>query len=168
MPPHVYAAAQGYHPLPYGTAAVCALLAADDAAIAQCPDCSEGLENRIRAMARTNPVYEELLPKVVSKRYTAARIRRILAQNFLRLTRESVHACLEAPLYCRTLAVRKSGQEDLLSSLAKGKFPLVTRKSDAFTLKKEALACLQTDVRANDLYNALAGRHTGEYETLFV
>ena len=168
LPPHVYAAAQGYHPLPYGTAAVCALLGADDAAIAQCPDCSEGLENRIRAMARTNPVYEELLPKVVSKRYTAARIRRILAQNFLRLTREDVRSYLEAPLYCRTLAVRKSGQEGILSSLAKGKFPLVARKSDAFALKKEALACFQADVRANDLYNALAGRHTGEYETLFV
>ena len=64
--------------------------------------------------------------------------------------------------------MRKARQEEILSSLAKGKFPPVVRKSDAFTLRKEALACLQTDVRANDLYNALTGRHTGEYETLFV
>ena len=38
----------------------------------------------------------------------------------------------------------------------------------ALTLKKEALACFEADVRANDLYNVLSGIPTDEYETLFV
>lgn len=152
----------------YGTSALCSLLTADPAAIAKCPDCSEGLENRLLAMARTNPVYKDLLPKVVSKRYTLARIRRIVAQNFLRLSVEEVRTYAQAPLYVRTLAVKKSRQEEILASLGAGKFPTVIRKSDALTLKKEALSCFSSDVRANELYNTLSGRHTNEYETLFV
>ena len=109
-----------------------------------------------------------LLKKVVSKRYTAARVRRVLMQNFLGLTRETVRDFAEAPLYLRTLAVKKEGAEETLAALGEGRFPLIVRKSDFSLLKKEALACFETDVRANDLYNVLTGTHTGEFETQFV
>lgn len=168
LPEEVYRAARGYAPLPYESAALCAFLAASPEAAAACPDCAEGLENRIRAMARTNPDFSAVLEKTVSKRYTAARIRRVIAQNFLGLTRGEVTEWVQEPLYVRTLAVKKEGAEELLAALGAGKFPLIVRKSDYSLLKKDALACFETDVRANDLYNVLSGRHTGEFETLFV
>ena len=145
-----------------------ALVAADEATVARCPDCSEGLENRLKSIARSSPAYDEMLKKVVSKRYTLTRLKRILAQNFLKITREAVQDFAEAPLYYKTLAVRSSAAEEILSDLNGGAFPAVVRKSDFNKLTKSALECFLTDVRANDLYNVLTGVATNEYETLFV
>lgn len=153
---------------PYKQAAVCALLAAETEEVIKCPDCSEGLENRLRAMAKSNPHYDELLAKVVSKRYTLSRLKRILLQNFLKITRQDVRAYLAAPLYCKVLAVKKSGAEEIFGELSKGVYPLLTRKSAYGSLKKEAEACFNADVRATDMFNALTGERTSEYETLFV
>lgn len=168
LPGEVYRAALAYSPIGWEKAVLCALLAADPARTAKCPDCAEGLENRIRSMTRTNPDFQAMLEKVVSKRYTAARVRRVLMQNFLGLERENVLEWARTPLYVRTLAVKKEGAEETLAALGAGSFPLVARKSDYALLKKEALACFDTDVRANEMYNVLSGRHTGEFETLFV
>lgn len=168
LPPHVWRAALGYSPTPYEKAALAALVAADEATIARCPDCSEGLENRLKSIARSTPAYDEMLKKVVSKRYTLTRLKRILAQNFLKITREAVQDFAEAPLYYKTLAVRSSAAEEILSDLNGGAFPAVVRKSDFNKLTKSALECFLTDVRANDLYNVLTGVATNEYETKFV
>ncbi len=168
LPDDVYRAALAYSPLGWEKAVLCAFLEATGEQAADCPDCAEGLENRIRAMLRANPDQKTLLEKTVTKRYTAARIRRVLMQNFLKISRIDVSDYLAAPLYVRTLAVKKEGAEETLAALKEGKFPLIVRKSDASLLRKEALACFETDVRANDLYNVLTGRHTGEFETLFV
>lgn len=153
---------------PFRQAAVCALLSRSPDEVTKCPDCSEGLENKLRAMAKSNPRYDDLLDKVVSKRYTASRLKRILAQNFLGLERKDVRAWLEAPLYCKVLAIRRKDQGDILSALSKGSFPLLARKSDAGALKKEALACFEADLRANDLYNVLTETSENHYEMLFV
>ena len=168
LPAHVYAAAEGYAPIPYEQAAMCALTAQKESELARCPDCAEGLENRLKAMVRSTPVYGEMLKKVVSKRYTLARLKRILAENFLSITREAVQSFLAAPLYCKVLAVRGSAAEEILNDLSAGAYPLIVRKSDYSKLSKAALDCFALDVRANDLYNALTGVPTNEYETRFV
>ena len=168
LPAHVYAAAEGYAPIPYEQAAMCALTAQKESELARCPDCAEGLENRLKAMVRSTPVYGEMLKKVVSKRYTLARLKRILAENFLSITREAVQSFLAAPLYCKVLAVRSSAAEEILNDLSAGAYPLIVRKSAYSKLSKAALDCFALDVRANDLYNALTGIPTNEYETRFV
>lgn len=153
---------------PYKQAAVCALLARGAEEVMRCPDCSEGLENRLRAMAKSNPDYEDMLAKVVSKRYTLSRLKRILLQNFLCVTRQDARAFTSVPLYCKVLAVKKRHSDELLAALSQGSYPLLSRKSSYGTLKKEAAVCFETDVRATELYNALTGKRTSEYETLFV
>ncbi|MBR7185877.1 MAG: nucleotidyltransferase family protein [Clostridia bacterium] len=168
LPAHVYADARNYRALDYEVAALCALLSNSEEEIALTPDCSEGLENRIRTMARTNPTFYGMLEKVVSKRYTRSRIKRIVMQNFLGIRLKEVKSFLSAPLYCHMLAVKKEGAEELLSALAQGTFPLIARKSDFSLLKRDALACFLMDSRANDLYNALSGTHTGDFDTQFV
>lgn len=168
VPKAVFEDLSAAKPIPYPQAAVCALLSASSDAVTKCADCSEGLENRLRAMAKSNPSYEELLKKVVTKRYTAARIKRILAQNFLGLGRKEARACMGAPLYCKVLAVRRSDQAEILSSLSKSGLPVLARKSDADGLRREALLSFETDQRANDLYNALTGEYVNHNETLFV
>ena len=168
LPASVYRDTPFYKESPYKTASICALLSAPLEQIAAAPDCSEGLENRLRSMARSNPAYDELLNKSVTKRYTRTRLKRIILQNFLGIKRKEVKAWLEANLYLNVLAVKKDGAEETLAALSAGKYPLITRRSDYNLLSKDAQACFSLDVRANDLYNALTGTHTNEFETLFV
>lgn len=140
-----------------------ALLLKDAEEIAKTPDCSEGLENRLRAMAKSNPDYDDMLAKIVTKRYTLSRLRRILLENALGICLKDVKSYRETPLYYRVLAVKKESAEEILSALGEGKFSVVARKSDVLSLKKDAAACFETDVRANDFYNVLTGVHTNEY-----
>lgn len=164
VPKGVYADFARAASAPYPQAALCALLSASPEAVMNCPDCSEGLENRLRAMAKSNPDYDVLLDKCVSKRYTRARLKRILLQNFLGVTRKDVRAYLESPLYYKVLGVKRNDSEQLLGALAKGAFPVLARGRDIRGLKKEALACFELDARAVELYNVLARIRTSEYE----
>lgn len=154
--------------LPYKRAALCALASTPPERIADCPDCSEGLENRLKNMARSNPDYDGALSKIVSRRYTLSRLRRILAQNFLGVKLKDVKGYADSPLYYKVLAVKKTDSEQILAELAAGAYPAVVRKSDYNNLRKDALSCFETDIRANDLYNALSGTYTNEFETLFI
>lgn len=167
LPEYVLPDALKYAPLNHETAVLCALVDATAEGLGGVPDCSEGIENRILVMMRTNPTYEGLLEKTVSKRYTRSRVKRILLQNFLGIQTKSVRAFTESPLYLRTLAVRK-GDKDLLAALSESKFPLIVRKADSPLLKKTALDCFALDARANALYSMLSGQQLGDYETIFV
>ena len=126
------------------------------------------MENRLKALTRSNPEYAEMLKKATTKRYTLSRLKRILAQNLLGLKLKELKEFLSASLYLKTLAIEKSDAENILAELAKSSFPVIARKSDAIALKKSALACFEKDVRGVDLYNVLTGSTTNEYETLFV
>lgn len=147
----------------YPEAAMCALLSASPEEVCRCPDCSEGLENRLRTMAKSNSGYEEVLDKCISKRYTRSRLKRIFLQNFLKIDRKDVRTYLEYPLYYKVLAVKKGG-DGLLALLSQGSFKPLTRKSDVQGLRREALACFELDAHALELYNILSHGNRNEYE----
>lgn len=168
LPAPVMKSLKDFRPLPFKQAAACALLAKPCGQIALCPDCSEGLENRLKAMFKSTPSYDEAIKKTVSKRYTQSRIKRILVQNLLGIDLRAVREYTQSPLYYRVLALRKEGAEEILAELSKGEFTPVVRKSDYSLLKKEALACFETDLFALELYNALSERYINPYETVFV
>ena len=168
LPKNVYEDALNFHATAYEDAALCALLRASDEEIKATPDCSEGLENRLKAMARTNPEYGAALAKIVTKRYTLSRVKRILLQNYLKIGLGEVREYLKSPLYLRTLALKKEGSEETLAALSEANIPLIVRKSDAAALKKDALACFEKDRFANALFAALTHTPLGDYETLFV
>ena len=149
---------------PYPEAAMCALLSAAPEEVCRCPDCSEGLENRLRTMAKSNSGYEEVLEKCVSKRYTRSRLKRIFLQNFLGVDRKDVRLYLENSLYYKVLAVRKKDAESLLGALAQGSFKPLTRKSDVQGLRRETLACFELDAHALELYNVLSHGNRNEFE----
>lgn len=168
LPANVLRDLSDYRETSYKQAALCALLLKEAEEVMKCPDCSEGLENRLRSMVKSNPSYDVALGKVVSKRYTLSRLKRILLQNFLGLERKSVKDFLESPLYCKVLAVTRKEAPEILAALNRGSFPVIMRKSDAGSLKKDALACFETDAHANALFDVLSGTHTNEYESVIV
>lgn len=81
--------------------------------IALLPDVSEGLENRIYEIAVQNNSIEEILEQIKTKRYTMARLRRILIASLLDFTKEMQQKPVP---YIRILGVKKERQELLKSS----------------------------------------------------
>ena len=155
-------------PASFKTAAMCALVVNSAEQVALTPDCAEGLENRLKTLSNTTPDYDGLIEKVVSKRYTRARIKRILAQNFLGVSLKAARDYLSAPLYCNVLAVKKESADEIFSALAEGKWPVLVKKSDIARLDKTARACMDTDLKAAGLYAALTSRVESEAATLFL
>lgn len=131
-------------------------------------DCTEGLNNRIKALSGENRTIEQLVERVSTKRYTAARIRRILTANLLRIEKSFIEDCLAFPLYAKVLAVNKDNKKILPLITENSDIPVLTRKSDADALKKTALKCFEKDVLANDMYNLITGRKENAFMTLFV
>lgn len=108
------------------------------------PEVGEGLENRLLAAAKTAASAEELISAVKTKRYTHARIRRILTCALLGITEELQS---QKSSYCRVLGFTDEGAEllkdcdfEIVTSAAKG----IGGKNSEF-IKKDILA---TDVAA--------------------
>ncbi len=127
-------------------------------------DCSEGLENRIKALAKTSDSLEELKDKLKTKRYTYTRISRILLSSMLGLEEGFIRKCLSDDLYLKVLAISKD-KTNLLSELSKmTETPIITRKKDADGLVGIAKTCFERDVYANDVYGFVTKNKTNEYE----
>ena len=145
-----------------------ALLLSSSEKLKDLPDCTEGLENRIKALSKDNLNLEQLIEKISTKRYTKARIRRILVANLLSITNDTTFDALNSKLYAKVLAVNESAK-DLISLLSStSSVPLITRKSDVVNLKKTAEKIFKIDTLAVDLYNLANGVKLNEYQTLFV
>lgn len=168
LPKTVWKDALAWTPCAFETTALATLVSSSAEEVAECTDCAEGLENRLKTLARSNPEYHSMLKKAVSKRYTLSRLKRILCENLLKLKLKTVKEFLSTPLYLHLLGVEKGDGENILSELSKSALPLIVRKGDALALKKTALACFDTDTFANDLYHILTGNSYRSHETLFI
>lgn len=115
--------------------------------IVQVPDISEGLENRIYSAIREAVSVEDLLGKIKTKRYTAARIRRIVLSLFLGVR---VQDSVGIPPYIRILACNERGKEILNS--AKPALPIVGRASQLRALDGRAGDIFALECRADDIY----------------
>lgn len=109
-------------------------------------DVSEGIENRIRAAAGTVSSLEGLYDAVKTKRYSHARIRRIVLSAYLQLTK----ALPEAPPYIRILGMTNTGADILRR--AEPRLPYVTRPADVKTLDAHARYIFELEAGADDIY----------------
>lgn len=167
VPPYVFGDLKGY-PEDFDKMIISALHRASAEELSEVPDCTEGLENRIKALITGKDTVEDLVEKISTKRYTAARVRRIFISNFLGIKKSFAEECLKEQLYAKVLAV-KSESKDLISTLAeKSEIPVILRKSDAIKLKKTAAACYEIDTLSNELYNLAANEKQNQNLTLII
>lgn len=144
------------------------LLKMSKAEMAKILDCSEGLENRIKALAKNCTSLGELKEKLKTKRYTYSRLSRILTSCLLGIDEKSIRKYLSQDLYLRVLAINKD-KTNLLSTFSKiSRLPLITRKSDADKLTDAALESLRKDVFANDIFNYAADKKTSDFDMKLV
>lgn len=109
--------------------------------IKKLPDVGEGLQNRIIEASRTSGSVEELIASVKTKRYTHARLRRIITCAYLGIT-ENLQS--QKAGYVRPLGFTQAGAEMLSACTAKvvtsaAKF-LKTDECDNEIFKKDILA----------------------------
>jgi predicted nucleotidyltransferase len=109
-----------------------------DAELAALPGASEGLENRLKKAATAAGTLEELVSLATTKRYPAARIRRMALAALL-----GIPAGLEKglPPYLRVLALNARGAEILHN--ARPALPVITKPADGSgeIFRLEARAC---------------------------
>lgn len=167
LPPYVYDDLKPY-PFAFDKITTAALITATKEKLAGIADCTEGLENRIKALLKDNKHIDALVEKISTKRYTAARIRRIFIANLLGITKEFTDECLESRLYAKVLAIN-SESKDLIATLSESsRIPILTRKSDAQELKKTAEKSFELDVLANDIYNLATGENSNENQMIII
>ena len=85
--------------------------------IANLPDVSEGLENKIKTAANKFNTLEELIANVKSKRYTQSRIQRILLYALLNISQKDINQSKRVVPYIRVLGFNKHGKR-IISAIA--------------------------------------------------
>lgn len=110
------------------------------------PDISEGLENRIYDSIRSACSLEELYASVKTKRYSHARIRRIVLSAFLGL--RAVHG--ESLPYIRILGMNERGRR--LLSFAKPTLPIISSHKHVAGLPQEAQNVYRLECYADDMW----------------
>jgi predicted nucleotidyltransferase len=116
------------------------------------PDVTEGLENRIVAMAKNSFELEDFLSRLKTKRYTRTRLNRIVISAFLGL---SSSLCCPTPPYARVLGLNRTGQEILKRMGKTASIPIITKPSHISLQNEKCQQLFALESRATSLYNLL-------------
>lgn len=114
------------------------------------PDVAEGIEYRIIDAVKSSVSLTEVFDKVKTKRYTHARIRRIILSLFLGITAEDVNAL---PPYIRVLGLNDNGRAMLREMKSRFFFPVIMKYSDVKLLGDNAKKLFALESAATDIYN---------------
>ena len=125
------------------------LRTADAGSLSKAPDVSEGIENRIISAAETATNLEELYSFSKTKRYSHARIRRIILGHFLGFTAED--AAIPAP-YIRVTGFNEKGAGLIRGAKGTAGLPVITKAADVALLGENAKKIFSLECRAGDIF----------------
>lgn len=125
------------------------------------PDVGQGLEYRLMQSASAKTL-NELLGQLKTKRYTMARLRRILLDLVIGVTKDDLKIL---PPYARVLAFNERGRE-ILSKCKESRIPVSTSLSKLSASGSEAERFVFIEGRASDIYG-LSLEDTGSREDDF-
>ena len=125
------------------------------AEIAELPDVSEGLENKIKNAANECNSIRELINIIKSKRYTETRIQRVLLYAMLGITKQKFEELYKATPYLRILGMNSKGKEFLSSKLEENpRLRFITSVKDFVDncKNKQLRDMIAIDILATNLY----------------
>ncbi len=111
------------------------------------PYVSEGLENRILEKCHQCTNLDDLQNSIKTKRYTMARIRRILTNALLDITKEDI---TKPPQYIRILGMNTTGKQILADLRENTEIPIISKVADA-----PRCTMLDKDINATNIYSIL-------------
>ena len=119
---------------------------------ARLPDsgAAEGLPQRLEKTGRQCTSMEEFFSLAKTRRYTHARLRRLVLWAWLGLTAGDVP---EAPPYLRVLGMNGRGRALLREMKEKALLPVLTKPAHARELGEEGLRLFELEARCTDLYD---------------
>lgn len=113
------------------------------------PDISEGVENKLYNAVCTAATLDQLYETVKVKRYTMARIRRLVLSAFI----GADNSFFLKPLpYIRVLGFNKAGEKLLRTAGKSSTVPIITRATDFERLDSLSKKVFETECRATDIY----------------
>lgn len=118
------------------------------------PDVGETLQHRIQTAARQANSLPELMAGIKTKAYTMARIRRILMNAMIGMTKED-HRCV--PPYARVLAFNAKGREILAEMKRKSSIPVSTSLAKLRETGSLAARFVALEAAASDVYGLAQG-----------
>lgn len=136
------------------------LLQQDGFPLSEIFSAGEGLENRFEKFMRTSSDLHSLIRQVKSRRYTETRIKRLIIQGLVGLTKGRMKEILDDKLcYGRVLAFNERGREllHLIRKEEKTRIPLITNINKEVAEGDPVWPLLQLDLTASDVYNLVAG-----------
>lgn len=113
------------------------------------PDATEGIENRLWQAIREHRTLEDIVKAATTKRYPAARLRRMLCCAFLGITRADSQG---APPYVKVLAFNDKGRGVLHTLRKSARIPVLTKPAHGQKLEGAARQLLETEAMAADLH----------------
>lgn len=125
------------------------MTAADWAALPDSGE-AEGLPQRLERAGHTCTTVEEFLELAKTKRYTRARLSRLLLWAYLGLTAAHVPA---APPYIRVLGFNERGREVLRQMKDRAALPVITKPTHARELDEPGSSLFELEARCTDLYD---------------
>lgn len=123
--------------------------------ISQLPYMEDGLENRLKKAALNSVTFEDLVAKVVTKRYPASRIKRILFSAITGITGEFIEALKLKGYaqYIRVLGFNEVGRSLLSDMRKKARLPIIIKPSSYEKLDNTlARELFRYEIRATDAY----------------
>ena len=116
------------------------------------PDCgeAEGLPNRLERAGKTCTTVAEFFELAKTKRYTHARLSRLVLWAYLGLTAADVPEC---PPYLRVLGFNERGREVLRQIKERTELPIITKPAHARELDETGRGLFEREVRCTDLYD---------------
>ena len=117
------------------------------------PEIGEGLENRLYSAVRSGISVSEILASVKTKRYTMARLRRILTYALLGITASDM---LPSPPYIRVLGFNGTGRLALSEIKKRSSLPIITKVSELSKLNDACRRAFDLESRCDDIY-AISG-----------
>lgn len=127
--------------------------------LANVADCTEGLENALQNAAKENFTAERTVAAVTSRRYTAARLRRILLCATLGIFKRDTEELLRENAWYNVLAAGANANE-ILSALNKSGLTVLVRKGDEKALTGIKKHCYAVSLHADAIYAALCEKNT--------
>ena len=123
--------------------------------IANMPDVSEGLENRIKSSANNCSNLEDLISNIKTKRYTESRIRRILLYALLNINAKDINSSRRTIPYARVLGFNKHGRKivsAIVSNNPKAKIVVSVKKFMESASDVPLRNMLSKDIFATNVY----------------
>jgi len=111
---------------------------------------AEGLPRRLEQAGREAASVAEFFSLAATKRYTYARLQRLVLWAFLGLTAAQFPAL---PPYLRVLGSTEKGREVLKVMKEKAALPIITKPSHARELDPDVRALFEQEARCTDLYD---------------